>query len=401
MRIVKLTAENIKRLRAVEITPEGNTIVISGRNGQGKTSVLDAIWFALGGAKAQRGTTQPIRHGELHASVTLDLGDIQVTRSWTDDRSTLRVESATGVEYRTPQALLDGLVGRLSFDPLTFAQADARTQLQLLLEVIALPFDPAELAEERRQVYDERTARGREVRTLEGHLKELPTPPKGLQLTEVATADVLRSYRKARDQVTANSSVRDQLARLQDERDRARDELERLELECHDLEEQVARLVDPDVTTFEAQLEYADQVNRAVHDAKEWKRVDRDLGIARARHNDLTKRIAQLDKIKEDGVRNAQMPIEGLGFTDDGVTYHGVPFKQCAASEQLRVSLAMAMAMNPTVRVIRITDGSLLDSANMALIAQLADTYDYQVWIERVDESGTVGIVIEDGSVRE
>ena len=49
MKIVSLEAENYKRLKAVEITPDGNMVVIGGRNAQGKSSVLDAIWAALGG----------------------------------------------------------------------------------------------------------------------------------------------------------------------------------------------------------------------------------------------------------------------------------------------------------------------------------------------------------------
>jgi hypothetical protein len=93
------------------------------------------------------------------------------------------------------------------------------------------------------------------------------------------------------------------------------------------------------------------------------------------------------------------MPVEGLGFDTDGVTFNGIPLAQVSAAERLRVSVAMAMSLNPTVRVIRITDGSLLDSDNMAIIADLADTNDFQVWIERVDETGDVGIVIEDGVI--
>ena len=98
-------------------------------------------------------------------------------------------------------------------------------------------------------------------------------------------------------------------------------------------------------------------------------------------------------------VAAAHMPIEGLAFDDEGVTYNGLPFRQCSASEQLRVSVAMCMAVNPTVRVIRITDGSLLDSDSLALIAEMAGANDFQVWCEVVDESGQLGITIEDGSV--
>lgn len=52
LRIVRLTAENIKKLRAVEIVPSGNVVQITGPNGSGKTSVLDAIYYALAGAGA-------------------------------------------------------------------------------------------------------------------------------------------------------------------------------------------------------------------------------------------------------------------------------------------------------------------------------------------------------------
>ena len=120
MKIISLTAENVKRLRAVEITPDGNVVTITGRNAQGKTSVLDAIWLALGGGAASKGTIRPIRDGEEKASVRLDLGDLVVTRTWTGDKTALTVTAADGAKYTSPQGILDALVGRLSFDPLEF-----------------------------------------------------------------------------------------------------------------------------------------------------------------------------------------------------------------------------------------------------------------------------------------
>ena len=80
MRIVELYAENVKRLRAVSITPDPTVQVIGGRNAQGKSSVLDAIWLALGGGQASRAITRLVRDGEDHATVALDLGDLRVTR---------------------------------------------------------------------------------------------------------------------------------------------------------------------------------------------------------------------------------------------------------------------------------------------------------------------------------
>ena len=97
---------------------------------------------------------------------------------------------------------------------------------------------------------------------------------------------------------------------------------------------------------------------------------------------------------------HAEFPVDGLGFDESGVTYQGVPFKQASSAEQLRVSLAMAIALNPKLRVIRIADGSLLDSDNLALIEAAAKESDYQVWIEMVGDGNGRGIVIEDGEVK-
>jgi predicted ABC-type transport system involved in lysophospholipase L1 biosynthesis ATPase subunit len=155
----------------------------------------------------------------------------------------------------------------------------------------------------------------------------------------------------------------------------------------------------PDPAQYETQLAELEQTNAAVRAAKARTEVVSQLDKARGASQSLTDQLAAIDATRAQAMAEAKMPIDGLGFDEDGVTYQDVPFKQASAAEQLRVSVAMAMALNPKVRVIRITDGSLLDSTNLALIEQMAADRDFQVWIERVDETGTVGILIEDGQV--
>lgn len=415
MKIVKLTAENVKRLRAVEITPDGNLVVVAGKNGQGKTSVLDSIWLALGGGPAARGTVKPIRNGETTAKVTLDLGELVVTRQWSGDNTTLRVESKDGAQFRSPQAMLDSLVGRLSFDPLTFAQQDARSQVTALLDLVDLPFDPDELAVERARLYEERTAVGRVAKQLDGQVVGFPPVAADAPTEEVDVAALLAEHGEATRLVNAaNAAERaanDADDDVQDARERVRqleadlaaahERLDTARLKHEQAEKDWAKAADvvPDVQAIVVRVTAAEATNRAVRE-----RQQRDDVVARAaaeheKYTALTEQIDALDARKADALTAAAMPIDGLGFDDTGVTYRGVPFKQCSAAEQLRVSLAMAMAMNPKVRVVRITDGSLLDSDNMQLIETMAADQDYQVWIERVDESGAVGIVIEDGAV--
>lgn len=119
LQIVELRASNVKRLTAVTIRPDehGNLVVLSGRNGAGKSSVLDAIAMALGGR--EQIPAEPIRRGADRAEVVVDLGELVVRRTFTPSGGgTLVVSNRDGARFQSPQTMLDALVGRLTFDPL-------------------------------------------------------------------------------------------------------------------------------------------------------------------------------------------------------------------------------------------------------------------------------------------
>jgi chromosome segregation ATPase len=394
MRIIKLTAENVKRLKAVEIDPDGTVQVITGRNAQGKTSVLDAIWLALGGGAASRETARPVRDGEDSAFVEIDLGDIVVTRTWKGGKTSLTVTSADGARYSSPQSVIDALVGRLSFDPLEFTRLSNRDQVAALLDLVELDVDPAEIAVERQRLYDLRTSAGQRGKALGEVPAQIPDVPD----TEVSASDLIGQIREAED---ANRVVTD-----------ARERYTTLTKQISDLEQQLSNaraalaaaattsqreLVD--VQALHDSLAKVEDTNRLVRanaDARA-KAADRDR--IKAEYDSYTAKIDELDKSKADALAKATFPVVGLGFDDNGVTYNGVPFSQASAAEQIRVSLAMAMSLNPRLRVIRILDGSLLDAENLALITSMAADQDYQIWIERVADGSGIGVVIEDGAI--
>lgn len=400
MKIISLRAENVKRLKAIEITPDGNVVVIAGRNAQGKSSVLDAIWMALAGAAGAKDTSKPIRNGQDKASVQLDLGELVVTRSWTKAGTSLHVAAKDGARYPTPQTVLDGLIGKLAFDPLAFAEQDPKRQLEMLLDVIDLSFNPAELAEKRQSVYDKRTEVNREVRRLEGAIGSVPAFPDDTPDEEV-TATALT------EQVVAASEVEQRRARLKEQGIEANETAKRLKRELAvaeklvgELSEQWKALPDPvDVDGLRGQLAQVDATNEHVRARKQRASLEIQLDAVQKASAKLTVELEKIDQQKADAIAKAVMPLDGLGFDEDGVLYQGVPFSQASSAERLRVGIAMAMALNPKIRVIRITDGSLLDSENLALIEEMAGEHDFQVWIEKVDESGSVGVVIEDGMV--
>ena len=131
MKIISLEAENIKRLVAVEIHPDTNLVEITGKNGQGKTSVLDAIWWALGSQKVVQ--QKPVRDGQDNGFVRLDLGEYVVTRKFKakdggEYTTSITVENKEGARYQSPQEVLNGFVGQLTFDPLAFARPLRKTK---------------------------------------------------------------------------------------------------------------------------------------------------------------------------------------------------------------------------------------------------------------------------------
>lgn len=402
MKIIKLQAENFKRLRAVEIEPSTGLVAISGRNAQGKSSVLDAIQSALGGVD-NKSTPRPIRDGADSAQVVLELDELTVTRTWRQGQaSKLVVKSKDGVPVGKAQATLDGLLGKLSFDPLEFASMDAKAQVATLLQLVRLPFDPAKLDAQRAEVFTKRTDVNRHGKQLEARLATAPQVPEGTPDTEVSVSELLAQYRAGEQQWAGMERAtedahraQERVTELEEQLLKARHALE--EAQQHRAAYDPARM--PDMRWLQAQLDGVEATNANVRTKAQVAAVQAEVAAAMAQSRELTAELERLDKIKRDGLAAAAMPIAGLSFNGDGVTYNGVPFKQASSAEQLRVSLAMAMALNPGLRVIRISDGSLLDSANLKLVADMAAQHDYQVWLEMVDESGDVGFVIEDGAV--
>lgn len=400
MRIISLQAENVKRLRAIEIVPDGDTVIIGGRNAQGKSSVLDAIWMALAGAAGSKGTPQPIREGEKKARVVLDLEDLVVTRKWTGSGTSLEVTAQDGARYPSPQSVLDGLVGHLSFDPLAFARQDPKRQLATLLEVIGLPFDPAVLATQRRGLYDMRTEANRAVSYMEAQLEGLPPVPDGTPDEESSAAAIASELQAAIDDERMRTGLCVALNALSERITELKFLLKDAEEEHYKVIKEIGELPAPvEMARIHTRLDEVDATNAAVRTklarAQLLALLEERRGVSRG----LTEEIEGIDARRAGALAGAEMPVDGLSFDEDGILLDGIPLSQASSSEQLRVGIAIAMAVNPKIRVIRITDGSLLDSESLALIDRMVGANDFQAWIERVDETGTVGITIEDGRI--
>ena len=429
-KIISLQAENVKRLKAVEINANGEIVVVGGKNAQGKSSVLDAIAMAIGGKNEV--PAKPVREGADKAQIIVKTEDFIIRRTFTAAGGTsLIVENNEGARYSSPQELLGKLTGKVCFDPLAFTRLDEKKQLAQLRELVGLDF--AALDADRKRIYDERTLVNRDVSTAEANIQAMPfhaDAPKEALSREVAEAELSQAEKdNARlSEIRANVRVaEDRLETARHEGQRTLGEINDIEREIAELQERLAArkeklsLVEEEVKTRKAAVEEAKKVSSlerlidtsalraklAEIDALNQKRRDnaardeaaKKLEAAKKHSKELTAKIEAIDANKAKQLEAAKFPVEGMSFDESGILYKGIPFVQASAAEQLRVSVAMACALNPTLRVMIVRDGSLLDDDSLKLLFALAKEYDVQVWIERVGTDENTSVVIEDGAV--
>ena len=172
MKILALEASNFKRISVVRIAPDGNLVQITGKNGQGKTSVLDSIYVALAGMAGFKEQTKPIRKGQQKATIKLDLGEYVVTRTFHEAKGSgnlttqLEVTNKEGFTAPEPQKMLDALLSSLAFDPLSFDRAKPREQFDMVRSLVS-GFDFDANAEKRKKAFENRTTVNRQAKEAE------------------------------------------------------------------------------------------------------------------------------------------------------------------------------------------------------------------------------------------
>ena len=161
----------------------------------------------------------------------------------------------------------------------------------------------------------------------------------------------------------------------------------------------VAMLVDQDTAEIEQQIADSETLNRKVRENVKRREAEMDLDVQRDKSAALTAKLQAIEAEKAARQAAATWPVAGLGYTADGVTYNELPFDQVSASEQRRVAVSIACALQPTLRFFFLKDGSLLDDESKAEFAQLAAEKGCQCFLEVVGKCDGTSIVIADGEV--
>lgn len=402
MHVTRLRAENLKRLKAVDIKfdPDMPEVIIKGKNAAGKSSILDAIWFALGGGRTFS-DQEVIREGEEGALAEVTIGDFRVTRKWSEKGSSLTVRDAEGREYTSPQSMLDKFAEAFMFDPLQFLEMHPSDQKAKLLEVSGHAEELEALDDEHDEVYQERRDINREVRKLKSQLEALDDVDTDLADEDVPkTSDLVSELQEAK---SAKSTKEDLLSDAEANRSQAetlREKADKLDEEADEWEDEASGIDVPDIEALETRVEEADERREAVENAKEKVTLQEQYEEQEAASEEKTERLDEIEEEKASIIADADLP-EGIGFEDDGVTFNGRPLASASMSEKLGVAMSVAMHMDPDLKIIQLRDASLLDDESRKKVIDMADDFGFQVFLEMVGTDGPATILIEDGEVVE
>jgi len=397
MRILNFKAENFKKIVAIDITPKGNVVIISGKNGAGKTSAIDSIWSGLQWKAGKKINKSPIRTGEKFADVVITFEDFIVNRKWLDSEKTyLKVTNKDGLVYSSPQELLDKFIGVLSFDPSIFATMNPKEQRDLFLKIAEVDIDyyDNKIAE----VKERRLLKGREVKMLAGEREEITI--KDLPEDEISIAKLRQDYEKAlQNNIIVNSTEED----LKTNKERLEDMLDRIKTLQEEIKESEIYLTTVkhiNIDGIKKGMEEAEIINEQVR-ANE-RNIDKNikLNVAKAEYEKDTAELKVIEDDKSKALANSKMKIKGLSIDDSGILYNGIPFTQISSSEQIRICMEIGIALNPEFKCIFLRNYTLLDDDSKKIVDELAEKYDYQVICEQVDSTGEVGFYIEEGEIK-
>jgi predicted nucleic acid-binding Zn-ribbon protein len=452
--IMELWTKDYKKTVLVCIRPKEIGIVpITGKNEQGKSSTIDALLVALRG---QRYAPEvPIRTGADKATVKVKLSDgYVINRIFTGKSEYLTITDENGNEVRAPQTWLNERIGQCSFDPSEFiklGEKDHRKQIEELLKTVDFKIDTNGLQEacnvafSKEQLagvhpldildsvythlFEKRKEASGEVKRLkavkETLLREIP--PAKLDVKPVSISEIMKDKAILEAMKKTNDDRRGRLNGMETELTSKVKQIEALAGEMADLERRlldartrmdsltnehkslitnyqdeltaVSGLVDPDFTEINQRIQDADSTNEIAQKVRQYQEAVTNHSAAEQRETVADGRITAFTEFKQRTMAAANFPVPGLDIVDGKLHLNGLPFSQASTAEQLKVSLAISMKQNDSIRVIRIKDGNCFDKDSWAIMEQMAEAEGYQIWVERVADEPGMGFFICAGEV--
>lgn len=400
VKINSLEFENVKRIKAVQLTPAKNGLtVIGGDNRQGKTSVLDAIAWALGGDRFK--PSNPQREGsviEPHLKVTLDNG-IVVERS--GKNSSLKVIDPSG--NKGGQQLLNSFVEQLALDLPKFLNQSSKEKADTLLKIIGVGEQLYKLDQQEQLQYNRRTEIGRIADQKAKFAKEMPVYT-DVPAEPLSVSELIQQQQEILAHNGANKMKRDQLSHYEKEYelakqafdhaksvlDAAENNLKLAKIDAKDLE-------DKSTAELEANIQHIEDINKKVRANLDRQKAEIEAEDFRSQYDELTEQVEAIRQQKRDLLKGADLPLEGLTVEGGELIYNGQKWDCMSGAEQLIVATSIVRKLNPDCGFVLLDKLEQLDSKTLGAFGDWLEKEGLQAIATRVSSGDECCILIEDG----
>lgn len=418
VKITALEAENVKRIKAVALTPlpTGLTLV-GGNNNQGKTSVLDALAWALGGDRFRPDAA--VRDGALapaHLKVTLSNGVVVERKG---KNASLTVTDPTG--RRSGQQLLNAFVEPLALDLPRFMDASDKEKADILLRIIGIGAELHTRDLEIKGLYDKRTFTGQLAAQKKHFAEEMISYPEAPD-EPVSASELIRQQQDILARNGENQRLRAQYAELEqqvqqcvDELKRTRERIATLQQLADELDAKhtklfnqretarktVSQLQDESTAELEASIRDIEETNRKVRANLEKSRAEDEAAQYASEYDRLTESIQQKRADRMALLNGADLPLPGLSVEDGVLTYKGKHWRDMSGSDQLRVAAAIVRRLNPDCGFVLLDKLEQMDMTTLQEFSAWLEAEGLQAIATRVSTGSECQIIIEDGMVKD
>lgn len=417
VKITALEAENVKRIKAVALTPAPTGLtLVGGNNNQGKTSVLDALAWALGGEKFRPNAAQ--RDGAVapaHLRVTLSNGVVVERKG---KNSSLTVTDPTG--RRSGQQLLNAFVEPLALDLPRFMEASDKEKADILLRIIGIGNELHLRDMEIKSIYDKRTFTGQLAQQKKHFADELISYPDAPE-QPLSASDLIRRQQDILARNGENQRLRQQAQELARQEQQCLDELKRTRERIAELEKlreeldtkhtklfnqrknaekTVDQLQDESTAELEASIQSIEETNRKVRANLEKARAEDEASKYASDYDKLTDALEQKRKERLALLNGADLPLPELSVEDGALTYKGKRWRDMSGSDQLRVAAAIVRRLNPDCGFVLLDKLEQMDMTTLEEFGRWLEAEGLQAIATRVSTGSECQIIIEDGMVK-
>ncbi|MBP1044876.1 AAA family ATPase [Enterococcus sp. BWM-S5] len=416
IKINKLEIENVKRVKAVKIEPSASGLtIVGGNNNQGKTSVLDAIAWALGGNKHR--PSEPHREGSAvppHLHIVMSNGLVVERHGKNSDLKVLDPEGNKG-----GQQLLNSFVEELAIDLPKFMESTGKEKAQTLLQIIGVGDQLAKIEYEEQQIYNQRHAIGQIADQKDKFAKEqdyYPDAPKEL----VSVSELIQQQQQVLARNGENQQKRLQLTQIEDRFRQEEVNIDLLNKQINDMqiklaeaktahektrsdlvvaEQSATSLQDESTAELEKNIAEIDEINRKVRTNLDKDKAEEDAAQYREQYDMLSGQIEELRKQKIELLNKADLPLPGLSVTEGELIYNGQRWDNMSGSDQLKVSTAIVRKLKPQCGFILLDKLEQMDMPTLNEFGQWLEQEGLQAIATRVSTGEECSIIIEDGYV--